>query len=71
MTNRYASEEFLRQLLAKAIASGASDVHLKVGQPPGVRVANDLVYFKVEKLVPEDTEAAARTILGERDTGPR
>jgi twitching motility protein PilT len=68
VSNRYASEEFLRQLLAKAIASGASDVHLKVGQPPGVRVAGDIVYFKVDKLQPEDTEAAATTVLGERAT---
>jgi len=68
VSNRYASEEFLRQLLAKAIASGASDIHLKVGQPPGVRVAGDLVYFRVDKLTPEDTEAVSKTILGERGT---
>jgi len=60
----FASEEFLHQLLRKAVAANASDVHLKVGQPAGVRVAGDIVYFKVERLMPEDTEAAARIIVG-------
>lgn len=68
MTTRYGTEDFFHQLLSKAVASGASDVHLKVGQPPGVRVAGDLVYFRVDKLMPEDTEAAARLILGRLGT---
>ncbi|MEM9694767.1 MAG: PilT/PilU family type 4a pilus ATPase [Myxococcota bacterium] len=62
MTN-WAKEDFLQQLLRKAVTSGASDVHLKVGQPPAVRVAGDLVYFKVDRLMPDDTEAAAGVIL--------
>ncbi len=62
--NPYASEEFLHQLLRKAVAADASDVHLKVGQPPGVRVAGDIAYFKVDPLKPADTSAMARTILG-------
>ncbi|MBI4699773.1 MAG: PilT/PilU family type 4a pilus ATPase [Deltaproteobacteria bacterium] len=66
MGTAYGSEQFLHQLLAKAISAGASDVHLKVGQPPGVRVAGELVYFRVDKLQAEDTEAAARVILGSR-----
>ncbi|MSP24951.1 MAG: PilT/PilU family type 4a pilus ATPase [Myxococcales bacterium] len=63
MGNLYASEEFLRQLLTKAVSAGASDIHLKVGQPPGVRVSGDIVYFKTERLTPEDTKAAARIIV--------
>ena len=66
MTTPYASEPFLHQLLGKALAAGASDVHLKVGQPPGARVRGDMVYFRVEKIRPEDTEAVARTILAGR-----
>jgi twitching motility protein PilT len=61
--NPYASEAFLQQLLQKAIAAGARDVHLKVGQPPGARVRDDLVYFRVDKLRPVDTEAAARHLI--------
>jgi twitching motility protein PilT len=63
-TTPYASEAFLHQLLGKALAAQACDVHLKVGQPPGARVRGDMVYFRVEKIRPEDTEATARLILG-------
>jgi twitching motility protein PilT len=68
VSSPYASADFLHQLLGKAVAAEASDVHLKVGQPPGVRVSGDLVYFKVEPLMPEDTKAVARIILGEHGT---
>lgn len=71
MTTPYASESFLHQLLGKAIAASASDVHLKVGQPPGARVRGDMVYFRVEKIRPEDTEAAARILFGSAAAGGR
>ena len=41
----YANETYLQQLLSKAVAAKASDVHLKVGQPPGARVRGDIIYF--------------------------
>ena len=66
MTTPYASEPFIHQLLGKALAAGASDIHVKVGQPPGARVRGDMVYFRVEKIRPEDTEAAAKIILAGR-----
>lgn len=66
MTTPYASEAFVHRLLGKALAAGASDVHLKVGQPPGARVRGDLVYFKGDKIVPSDTQAAASLLLGSR-----
>jgi twitching motility protein PilT len=59
----FVSEGYFHQLLQKAVAAGASDVHLKVGQPPGARVAGSLVFFRVDKLRPADTEAAARHLL--------
>jgi twitching motility protein PilT len=59
------SEAFLHQLLTKALAAGATDVHLEVGQPPGGRVRGELVFFKADKVKPEDTEAALRVLLGE------
>jgi twitching motility protein PilT len=62
-SNPYASEGYLLQLLQKAIAAGARDVHLKVGQPPGARVRGSLVFFRVDKVRPEDTEAVARHLI--------
>ena len=62
MPTPYESEEFFQQILVKAVAANASDVHLKVGQPPGARIRGDMVYFKTDKLRPEDTEAMARHV---------
>jgi twitching motility protein PilT len=61
--NPYASEQYLHQLLTKAIAAGARDVHLKVGQPPGARVRDALVYFRLDRIRPSDTEAVARLVI--------
>lgn len=66
MTTPYASEAFIHQLLGKALAAHASDIHLKVGQPPGARVRGDMVYFRVDRIRPEDSEAAARVLLAGR-----
>ena len=66
MQTPYASEQFLQQLLQKALAANASDIHVKVGQPPGARVRGDMVYFRVDKVKPEDTEALARLLLAHR-----
>ena len=64
MENPYASREFFHQLLSKAIAASASDIHLKVGKPPAVRVGGEMVYFKVDPLQPEDTAALSLHVLG-------
>ncbi len=53
-------------MLQKALAANASDIHVKVGQPPGARVRGDMVYFRVDKVKPEDTEALARLLLSHR-----
>ncbi len=66
MQTPYASEQFLQQLLQKALAANASDIHVKVGQPPGARVRGDMVYFRVDKVKPEDTDALARLLLAHR-----
>jgi twitching motility protein PilT len=67
MDSPYGNETFLVQLLAKAVAAKASDVHLKVGQPPGARVRGDIVYFRSEPLRPQDTEALARVLVKRGD----
>jgi len=59
----YANEAYLHQLLAKAVSAKASDVHLKVGQPPAARVHGALAYFRAEPLRPEDTEDVARLVV--------
>lgn len=59
----FQSEAYLHQLLQKAVASGASDVHLKVGRPPAARVRDELVFFRLEPLRPEDTECVARRLV--------
>src|SRR5690606_20690242 len=66
----FSQEGYLLQLLQKAMAAGARDIHLKVGQPPGARVRGALVFFRVDKIRPGDTEAAARHIIkGEKVLG--
>jgi len=57
------NDEILRALLRKGVESGASDVHLKVGQPPAYRVRGALHYLTGEKLRPEHTRAAALSLL--------
>ncbi len=59
----YGNESYLVQLLAKAVAAKASDIHLKVGIPPAARVRGDLVFFRTEPLRAEDTESIARVII--------
>ena len=59
----YANEGYINQLLAKAVAARASDIHLKVGIPPAARVRGDLVFFRTEPLRAEDTENIARVVI--------
>jgi twitching motility protein PilT len=66
MASSFDSDERFFQLLHRAVEAGASDIHLKVGQPPAVRIRGDVVYFKTDRLTPEDTFAIAHHIAGER-----
>jgi twitching motility protein PilT len=63
----YADENFFRSLLSKAVAGKASDVHVKVGQPPGARIRGDMIYFRTDKIAPEDTAAVARHVISNPD----
>jgi twitching motility protein PilT len=54
----------INQLLQTAVASGASDLHLKVGSHPMMRVNGALVVASEEKRLDRtDTEAIAQSIL--------
>ena len=56
-------EKFLNQLLAAAVKSGASDIHLKVGAPPVFRMGGELKEVKAPRLMPEDTRSAAALLI--------
>ena len=53
----------MNQLLAKAVAARASDIHLKVGIPPAARVRGELVFFRTDPLRKEDTDSIARLVI--------
>jgi twitching motility protein PilT len=67
VSSPYGDENFFRALLSKAVAGKASDVHIKVGQPPGARIRGEIVYFRTEKIGPEDSEAVARHVITNPD----
>ncbi len=52
------------EVLERAVTVGASDVHLKVGSPPIVRIERELRRLEgFEKLRPDDTQACAESIF--------
>ena len=57
------------ELLRHMVEVGASDLHLKVGQPPVVRVDGDLLRTHFDVLTASDTEAAAFELLPEKKAG--
>ena len=57
------NEEVLHMLLAAGLKHGASDIHLKVGDPPMYRVNGQLAPLKYDKLRPADTEALAEMLI--------
>lgn len=56
-------EATLQALLVKGKEHKASDVLLKVGQPPAFRVNGALHYLQADKLTPEQTKALATAII--------
>ena len=58
-------KERLQLLLAAGVQHGASDIHLKAGDPPTYRVNGKLMPLKHDKLTPEDTMAIARVVITE------
>jgi twitching motility protein PilT len=67
----FADEKFFHSLLSKAVAGTASDVHLKVGQPPGARIRGDMIYFRTDKVTADDTEAVARIVIASTEVTSR
>ncbi|MCX7808284.1 MAG: type IV pili twitching motility protein PilT, partial [Deltaproteobacteria bacterium] len=56
-------ESVLHSLLRKGQQYNASDILLKVGQPPAFRVAGELHYLQGDKLMPQHTQRLAEIIL--------
>ena len=51
------------QLLAAAVKNGASDLHLRAGAPPALRINGALLPVKVPALQPEDTVRLVSYVL--------
>ncbi len=58
-------EQTFHALLAKGAQHRASDVLLKVGQPPAFRVGGDLHYMQADKLKPAQTQRLAEFVLAQ------
>lgn len=56
----------LREILSKAKAEGASDIHLAAGIPPKMRIAGKLVNMNYPKLLPTDTLEVILTVMNEQ-----
>ena len=56
----------IEEMVAKAKADGASDIHLICGLPPKYRVSGSLENLIDEAMTPDDCEAAARFLCGDR-----
>jgi twitching motility protein PilT len=71
LSSPFADEKFFHNLLAKAVAGKASDVHIKVGQPPGARIRGEMIYFRTDRLTAEDGKAVARLVITNEDVRSR
>ncbi|MCH7878447.1 MAG: hypothetical protein IH914_03915, partial [candidate division Zixibacteria bacterium] len=61
-----AGEMSLEQLLREMCEKGASDLHIKVGSPPGLRIDGKIEpHSEMGKLTPEMTETYVREITNE------
>ena len=71
MPSPFGDEKFFHTLLSKAVAGKASDVHIKVGQPPGARIRGEMIYFRTERITPEDGYAVAQIVIGNEEVRSR
>ena len=61
-----ASPPFFQQCIRQMIDKSGSDLLLKVGRPPTVRVAGDLVSLEMQPLSPQDLKALAEYTMPSR-----
>ena len=53
-------------ILQEMIRQGASDLHLKVGRPPTLRLHGDLTELSVPAMRPEDLKSLAEQVMSAR-----
>ena len=66
MSTMKSSEVQMNDLLDLAVAEGASDLHLAVGLPPGMRIHGSLAPLDADPLTPEDTDRLMRSFTPEQ-----
>ncbi len=54
------------ELLQKVVQASASDLHLKVGSPPTIRVDGELTELEEPPCTPEDTKDYAASLMSEK-----
>jgi twitching motility protein PilT len=59
----------MSDLLELVVSEGSSDLHIRVGTPPTIRVGGILQRVEGPTLAPEDTEGLMRSITSEDDIG--
>jgi len=59
------AREFLHELLRETIERDGSDLHIKVGSPPVIRIHGSLVQVRDKKMMPPDTQAIALCMMPE------
>ncbi len=64
-TSNLASFNF-KAAITELVEKGGSDLHLKVGRPPTIRVSGDLVPLAQQPLKPEELKALAEQIMTPR-----
>ena len=57
--------DLLSELLKLMSKQGASDLYLKVGSSPMLRIEGEMVSVKVDKLTPEQTQSTANELMNE------
>ncbi len=55
-----------KAVLQQLVQRGASDLHLKVGRPPTLRLHGELISLEMPALRPEDLKALAETLMTPR-----
>lgn len=55
----------LKRILDESISKKASDIYLKVGSPPALRIDGKLVFSNDEKLAESDTDKVTKQLLNE------
>ena len=65
--NEQAAAAFsFKRAITEMVQQGGSDLHLKVGRPPTIRVAGELVQLDQAPLKPEELKALAEQIMTSR-----